>query len=57
MRGAFTFERGFLTMPRLSPEEIKKLKSERQRAEWLGMIRRLLSMAFFHAVFGRDRKK
>ena len=53
----FRFERGFLTMPKLSPEEIKKLKSERQRAEWWGIIRRLFSMALFHAAFGRDKRK
>jgi hypothetical protein len=44
-------------VPKLSPDEIKKLKNEKQRAEWIGMIRRLLSMALFHAAFGRDRKK
>ena len=57
MRGAFTFERGFLTMPKLSPEEIKKLKEERKRAEWWEIIRRLFSMALFHAAFGRDQRK
>jgi hypothetical protein len=44
-------------MPRLTPEEVKKRKDERQRGEWFGMIRRLISMAFFHAVFGRDKRK
>jgi len=44
-------------VPKLSPDEIKKLKDEKQRAEWFVMLRRLFGMALFQAIFGRDRKK
>jgi hypothetical protein len=44
-------------MAKLSPEEIRKLKETKQRAEWWAMIKGIVRMAFFHAVFGRDRRK
>jgi hypothetical protein len=46
-----------LVLGEKAPEEVKKRKDERQRGEWFGMIRRLIFMAFFHSVFGRDRRK
>ena len=57
LRGVRVAQYGGLTMPKLTPEEIKKRKDERQRTEWFGMLRRIVSMAFFHAIFGRDRRK
>jgi hypothetical protein len=44
-------------MAKLSPEEIRKLKETKQRAEWWAMIKGIARMALFHAVFGRDRRK
>ena len=44
-------------MPKLSPEEIKKMKADRQKTEWWAMVKGIIRMAFFHAVFGRDKRK
>jgi hypothetical protein len=42
---------------KLTSQELHKLREEKQRAEWFGMLRRLFGMALFQAIFGRDRKK
>lgn len=44
-------------MAKLSPDEIKKMKQARKKEETISMIKAILRMAFFAAVFGRDKKK